>query len=83
MKGMVGNFACLRKDIKPYLNLIGHKAHKACIVKYSKSDHAKNSNYYCPQQCTDVGIWLIYMMISFINKTLIITLQAGYTHPVT
>lgn len=38
----ISNFTCLR-----------HNAHRKCIAKYLKSDHAKNSAYLCPLRCQE------------------------------
>ena len=52
----IANFACLR-----------HKAHRKCIAKYMRSDHARNTQYLCPQRCSTVWGWCFYLETTFIQ----------------
>ena len=51
----IANFSCLR-----------HRSHRKCIAKYLASDIGKNSQYLCPQRCSQVwNRWFIFYAWSY------------------
>ena len=35
-------------------NLLGHVAHRLCVVNYNTSENARRSEFFCPLKCLDI-----------------------------